>query len=417
MNSIAKTAAQEWKANWTLVLASSVGFSFFSIMLSGTGLFMDPLGKEFGWGKTVLSLGVSIATITTAILSPFIGMAVDRLGTRRIVLPGILLTIASISAFALLQGAKWQWFGLWLIFGMFSSTIKSTAWTTAVVGVFQRSRGLALGLTLAGTAVAQTVVPPLGNYLITEFGWRVAFVALALGWGSLTFLLCILFFFDIHDHAAAKKKDDPADATPALELSGLTGPQAWRDWALWRVGISNFVVMLLTIGLAIHLFVILTEAGVSRSNAAWLTSLGGIAGIIGKLVTGFLLDRYRPNWIGGITLGAAALTFVMLMEGLRNPVLIVTAMIINGYAAGTKTQITGYLTSCYAGMKNFGAIYGVMAALMALASGMGPTVAGLIFDLTGSYQPFLIAGAIGCTFGGILIMSLPRYPLWAQDGA
>ncbi len=410
----ARAGREEWRKGWTLILAASIGFSFFSVMLSGTGLFMEPLGREFGWGKTMLSSGVSIATITTAILSPFIGMAVDRFGTRRIVMPGIVLTIASISAFSLLEGVAWQWFGLWFIFGMFSSTIKSTAWTAAVVGVFQQSRGLALGLTLAGTAVSQTIVPPLGNYLITEFGWRLAFVFLGLGWGSITFVLCLLFFFDIHDRAAARKKAGTADAAPALELTGLSAREALRDWALWRVGISNFVVMVLTMGLGIHLFVILTEAGVSRTNAAWLTSLGGIAGIVGKLVTGLLLDRFRPNWVGGLTLGAAALTFAMLLEGLRSPTLIVIAMIINGYAAGTKTQLTGYLTSCYAGMKNFGAIYGVMAALMALASGMGPTVAGLIYDLSGSYQPFLIAGAIGCTLGGVLIMSLPRYPVWEK---
>lgn len=417
----ATSSREEWRSGWTLVLAASVGFSFFSILLASVGLFMGPLAKEFGWSRTLLSAGPSIAVTMTAILGPFFGMLVDRLGTRRLVLPGLVLTMASIAAFGLANGSELQWLVLWAIFGVVSVSIKSTAWTTAVVGVFTASRGLALGLTLAGTAVAQTIVPPLGNFLITEFGWRGAFVWLSLGWGGLTLLLCLLFFYDIHDRAASKRRADAragrvsTEAEPAaVVLPGLSARQAWRDTALWRIAISNFVVMVLTMGLAIHLFPILTEAGISRTTAAWLTGLGGVAGIVGKLVTGVLLDRFRPNWVGGITLGAAALAFALLMDDVRSPALIVIALLVNGYTAGTKTHITGYLTASYAGMKNFGAIYGVMSSLMALASGVGPMLAGLVYDGAGGYEPFLLAGTIGCALGGVLIVSLPAYPEWGE---
>lgn len=409
------SAGQEWKSGWTLVLAASVGFSFFSILLAATGLFMEPLTKEFGWSRTLLSSGPSIAVTLTAILSPFYGYLIDRFGARRVVLPGLVITTLSIAAFGLATGSQAQWFMFWAIFGVVSGSIKSTAWTAAVLGVFNRSRGLALGLTLAGTAVAQIAIPPLANWLITAFGWRATFVWLGFGWGGLTMLLCIFFFYDAHDRA--KSTVSRKDTASAADLPGLTTRQALRDWALWRVGISNFVVMVLTMGLAIHLFPILTEAGVSREKAAWLTSLSGVAGIAGKLVTGALLDRYRPNWIGGVTLGAAALSFILLIQGIRSPVAIIAAMLVNGYAAGTKTQITGFLTASYGGMRNFGKIYGVMAALMALASGMGPLTAGLIYDFAGGYTWFLIAGGIGCTLGGVLMVSMPAYPAWQKKDA
>lgn len=409
-----KTALQEWGDNWTLVLASSVGFSFFSIMLAAVGLFMGPLGDEFGWNKTVLSAGPSIATITTALLGPFFGMLVDRFGTRRLVLPGLILTIGSISSFSTITGVPWQWYLLWFVFGFVAVSIKSTAWTAAVVGVFTQSRGLALGLVLAGTAVTAIIVPPLGNWLIVEFGWRMAFVWLGLGWGGVTFLLCFLFFFDLHDRKLERQAaGGPAEAE--VVLPGLTRREGLRDTALWRLAFSNFVVMALTMGLSVHLFPILTEAGVSRTKAAWLLSLTGVAGIVGKLATGMLLDRYRPNWIGGLTLGACALAFALLVDGLRSEAMIIVAMIVNGYAFGTKTQITGYMTASYAGMKSFGFLYGIMAALMALASGLGPFMAGRIYDTMGGYGPFLIAGTIGSVLCGLIMISLPPVPKFEDE--
>lgn len=414
MTARAAEVRPEWATHWPLVVAASVGFSFFSIMIGATGLFFEPLGREFGWTRTLLSAGASIATVMTAVLSPLFGALIDRFGSRKLVLPGLLLTIASMASFSLLDGSPGQWIALWAIFGFVAVSIKSTAWTAAVLGVFHQSRGLALGLTLSGTALAQAIVPPLVNWLITDFGWRASYLWMALGWGGVTFLLCFFFFFDARDKKVSADDAVTRDAHSVVDLTGLTRAEAWRNSALWRVAISNFVVMALTMGLTIHLFPILTGAGVSRASAAWLTSLSGIAGIVGKLVTGCLLDRFRPNWIGGVTLGAAALAFALLIDGVRSPVLIVVAMLVNGYAAGTKTQITGYLTASYGGMLNFGVIYGVMAALMALASGVGPTMAGYIFDRTGGYGPFLILGAAGCVFGGLMMISLPRLPSWQE---
>ena len=414
-----RTAMQEWRSGWLLALSASVGFSFFSILLAATGLFMGPLGEEFGWSRAFLSSGASISTLVTALLGPFLGAMIDRFGARRIALPGIVLVIASISSFSLLDGSQWMWVALWLVFGAVAVAIKSTVWTAAVVGVFEKSRGLALGVTLAGTAVAQMVVPPLGNYLITEFGWRSAFVYLALGWGGLTLLLCWLFFYDIRARAerAEKTKSEPVPtAGQTLDLPGLSIPEAFRSVTLWKLAISNFIVMVMTMGLAIHLFPILTDAGVSRDRAALLVSLSGLAGIIGKFITGWMLDRYRPNWTGGLTLGAASLAFVTLI-GSPPLWVIIVAMLVNGYAAGAKTHITGFLTAGYGGMKNFGAIYGFMSSLMTLAAGMGPLVAGLLYDRTGDYTQFLIAGTIGCAVGGVLIVSMPRYPEWKAKRA
>lgn len=405
-----KTAADEWRRGWRLVIACFVGFSFFSIMTHSLGVFMEPLSREFGWSRTLISSGVTISSAITALLSPFFGILIDRYGSRRVAMPGLIAAMAAIACFSLASGSALQWMLLWVFYATISISVKTTVWTAAIVGAFQTSQGLALGAMLSGTAAAQIILPPLTTWLVDSFGWRLAYVWLGCVWGGLTFALCWFFLHDVHRQAGnspgAAQRDRP-------DLPGLTIAQARRDSALWRIGISTFFVMLLTIGLLIHQIPILTEAGVSRTTAAWLASLAGAAGIAGKLVSGLLLDRYRANWVGGFTLVATAFAFVLLLDGVRTPELIVAAMVVSGYSAGSKLQVASYLTARYGGVRNFGVIYGLITSLVAFGSGLGPMLAGFVYDATQSYTQFLIAGTVGCLACGALIMTLPRYPDFA----
>lgn len=418
------SAKEEWKTGWTLVLSTFVGFSFLSIMTGSLSMFIEPVGNEFGWSRTLTSAGFTIASVFTALLSPLFGMVVDRYGSRRIALPGIIATICCISAFSLANGSATQWFALWVIYAIVSITVKTTVWTAAVAGVFTASQGLALGITLCGTAAAQAILPPLANWLIDDFGWRMAYVWLGVGWGGVTFILCWFFLFDAHDRqkkaALAASQGDPTAKNAKADrpdFPGLTLPQAWRSLALWRIAISTLLMMALTLGLTIHQIPILTEAGVSRTNAALLASVAGVAGIAGKLITGVLLDRYNANWIGGLTLAATALAFGLLIDGVHSPALIVFAMIVNGYTQGTKLQINSYLTVRFAGMKHFGTIYGFMNAVVAFGAAMGPLIAGFAYDLRGDYGFFLITGVVGSVFCGLLLLTLPAYPNWKRKEA
>jgi MFS family permease len=114
-------------------------------------------------------------------------------------------------------------------------------------------------------------------------------------------------------------------------------------------------------------------------------------------------------------MGVTAVTFLVLDRFIGSTAAVIVAVVINGYAAGTKMQICAFLTVGFAGMRNFGSIYGAMSALVALASGLGPFVAGRIYDTMGGYGPFLWAGVVGCTLGGVLLVLLPAYPRWDDE--
>ena len=411
----ADAVVTEWSRGWKLVLACFVGFSFFSFMSASIGVFMGPLGREFGWSRTLLSSGVTIASVTTAILSPFFGVMIDRYGSRRVALPGIVVTALAICAFATANGSPVQWLALWTFYAVISISVKTTVWTTAVAGAFRSAQGLALGITLSGTAASQAIAPPLVTWLVANVGWRSAYLWLGCGWGAITLILCLLF---LRDARVAPRTDTSASRTATPIVGGLTRSQALRSHVMQRIALATFLMVTFTIGLLIHQIPILTNSGLSPLEAAGVASLAGIAGIVGKLLTGALLDRYRPTWIGSLTLGVTSLSFVLLLDLSQSVAMIVPAFILCGYAAGTALQIGSFLTAKHAGLRHFGTIYGIITSLVAIGSGSGPLLAGLAYDYTGSYTPFLLAGAAASLLSGVLIWSLPPPPpTWHEDEA
>jgi MFS family permease len=407
-------AAAEWRANWPVVIAAMAGFSFYSVGSYTTGLFMEPLGKEFGWGRAQISAGLLVTSIMTIPMAPVVGAVIDRWGSRRLAIPGMALAIAAVAAFSLANGDATQWLLLWTFYGVASLMIKATVWTAATSNVFTAGRGLALGLVLCGSALTQTIAPVLAERLIDAFGWRQAYVWIALAWGGPVLLLILLFMFEPTDRAKKGRAPVRDKAMAAHAAGGLGFREAFGNVPLVRIAISTLIFMFLTVGVLIHQVPILTEAGVSRSHAALLASLGGIAGIVGKLVTGWASDRADGGTVGAITLGSTALAFTLLLEPIRSPLTIVIAMIIIGYGSGTKLQVTAYLTSRYGGLRNFGKIFGVMSSLIAVGGGLGPIVAGAIYDHFGSYSPLLLVGIPGTLLCGLLIFRLGPYPKWSD---
>lgn len=409
------SATQEWRTSWAMVMAACIGMSFHSVTTYGFGLFIEPLTAEFGWSRSQVSSGLSLAALLSVPLAPLLGAMVDRWGSRRLALPGIVMTGLCLAAFSLANGSVTQWLGLWAAYAILSVGVNSTVWAAAISGVFTAGRGLALGVTLSGAALAQVFAPPLTQWLIDSFGWRMAFIGLGAGWGLPALLLCLVFLFDAHDRRRRAPRD--TEEPVRVSLPGLSIAAACRNLALLRIGAATLIMMILTIAVIVHQVPLLTELGVSRQSAAFLAGLTGVAGLVGKLVTGYLMDRMHAGLVSSLTMGVAAVAFAMLLEPSGALPVVVLAMIILGYSSGSKFQICAYQTSRYAGMRNFGKIFGVMSCLVALGAGLGPFFAGVIYDLSGSYRALVLIGIPASLISGLLLFRLGPYPEWRAEPA
>jgi MFS family permease len=404
-------ARQEWREHWPLVMASMMGLSFTAIASTTIGLFMDPLEREFGWSRTQISAGLTVYALIAVPLSPFVGAIVDKWGARRLAIPGLLLTASLFASFSLASGSSVQWFALWTAYAVAALAIRNTVWTAAVSSVFTGGRGLALGVTLSGTALTGTIAPVIAQQLIDNFGWREAFLWMGLGWGAVVAVLLFLFLYDARDKRRLERSRTTA-ADSVVELPGLSFAQALRNRPLIQIALAAALFVSVVTGIGIHLPPILTERGISRETAAVLTGLTGLTAFAGRLLTGWALDRWSSGWLNFANLASPALASAVLIAAPNELSWATLAVVIFGYATGAFMQVCAYLTSRYAGIRNFGKIYGILASIVALGLGISPLIAGMIFDSFGSYTPLLIATIPATLAAGILVSRLGEYPNW-----
>ena len=153
-----------------------VGFA--SLLVYTFGIFLKPLTEEFGWSRQAASLAFGIAAIMIAVCSPPLGYLLDRVGARRVILPCMAVFGCAFASLALLTRHLWHLYAIFAILGAVGSGTAHLAFTRAVSTWFDRHRGMALALVMAGGAVGAIVLPPASQALIQSLGWRAAFAIL-----------------------------------------------------------------------------------------------------------------------------------------------------------------------------------------------------------------------------------------------
>jgi len=405
---MALTARQEWRTHWPLVLAATLGVALGSIHVYSTGIFIEPLEREFGWSRAEISAGLSLVSVIGVFGAPLFGYLVNRLGSRRIALPGTVFLCASIAALSLATSSIWSWWGLWVLVALSTLFMKPTVWSTAVSSVFNKSRGLALAVVLSGTGLGSALTPIVANYLIEHFGWRGAYLGLGLGAAVLVVPTMWFLFFDARDRLRLSPAGTKATA-PAM-LTGWSMAEGFRARQFYQLWAAALITTLIVVGFVVHLVPLLGDAGISRATAVSLAGMVGIMSIIGRLTVGYLIDRLPGPPVGTISVSLPIVAALILLAFPGSVPAAVVAVAVLGLSVGGEYDAIIYLCSRFFGMRNFAALFGWIASGLLAGMGLGPVLAGWIHDRWGSYEMFLVAVIPMGLLAGLMIATLGKYP-------
>ena len=403
-------ALQEWKNHWPLALAAAFGMTLSMLHVYSLGAFMAPMEEELKWSRAAIAGGLTISSLVGALLSPFMGILIDRLGCRRVALPGAALFLLSTCLLTFTTRSVWSWWGIWFLVSLTLSLVRPAVWTKAVSAVFHRGRGLALAAALSGTSIASLLGPVAATYLIEALGWRMAYVALALLWASFV-LPMLYFFFDRADHKAGR------DVASAPISKGYSLREALTSSHFYRLGFATIVIAVVVIGMTVHLIPLLTGKDMPKGEAAVIAGSVGVVSLIGRFATGAMLDRWNGPLIGAFSAVLPAMAALILLLCEATPLNAILAVCLLGFSLGAELDVIAYFTTRYFGLKNFGAIYGSIASLLAIGTGLGPLLAGLCFDMTGKYDFALMCVPVLCVVTAIMLGTLGAYPDFDREKA
>jgi predicted MFS family arabinose efflux permease len=385
---------------WRVAAASAAGVfvSFASLLVYTFGVFLKPLTAEFGWSREGVSAAFGIAAMTVAVCSPPLGLLLDRVAPRRIILPCLLVFGVAFASLSLLTPHLWHLYAVFCVLGVVGNGTAQMAYSRAVTSWFDRRRGMALALVMSGGAIGAIVLPPLAAALIRSTGWRGAY--LVLGGMALAIGIPVVALFIRERPAATSGRGERAP--------GATVGDAMKSRVFWILVIVLFCSSIAQNGAITHISALLTDRGLSAGAGALAISAMGAASLGGRLVTGWLLDRFFAARVSFALLALAALG-TLVLSGAESLAAGVLAAALIGFGMGGEADITPYLLSRYFGLRSFSVLYGLTWTFYAVAGALGPILMGKAFDVTGSYQALLVRLALATLAVAALMLFMPRY--------
>lgn len=393
------------RASMTAAAAASVGmFIGTTPMVSATAsLFIEPITSDFGISRTAYSAIMLVPPWIVALLLPWSGRAMDRWGARAVVLPIVTL-------FGLCQFAMWRVHALWqllLLFGIIGacgSVHTYTAYTKVVSMWFSRYRGIVIGSMIAlGSGLGAATIPQLVRIWIRDHGWRMGYVGM--GCIILFYGLPILYGF-LREPGRPRKATQAQDSIP--KHCGLTWNEAMHKRSFWTIVVALTLAPMAIVGTIAHSFPMLTERGFAPQTAANAISAIYVGGMVGQLISGFLLDRINSPKIA-LPFFIVALIGVGLVHSTRSANVLLPGAMMLGLGQGSEFGIGAYLVSRFFGLKNYGAIFSIIMAGANAGVGIGLLLMGIVHDRSGNYAPMRYVLLITMTIVCLLFLSLGRY--------
>ena len=346
-----------------------VGFGIRSTM----GVFLVPVTEQYEWGRSIFAFAAAVQNICWGLSQPLFGAIADKFGYGRVILFGILCYLAGL----VLMVVATSPFGFYMSNGVLIGFGLSGTTFALVLAVIARSvpeekRSLALGIGAAAGSFGQFILVPIGNTLISTYGWIPAIL-----------ILTGLVVAIIPCSKALSGK--PEETGPKQSLKeALSEAARHRGYVLLTTGF--FVCGFQVTFIGIHMPAYLVDVGLSSNVGAWALSMVGIFNLVGTLLAGYLGNKYqKKSVLSVIYMGRAIAISIFLLI----PVSVVSALVFAS-AMGILWLATIPLTSGIVGQvfgpRYLGTLFGFVFFSHQIGSFFGVWLGGLLFDATQSYE-------------------------------
>ncbi|MFL2769631.1 MAG: MFS transporter [Rhodospirillaceae bacterium] len=396
----------EFRAHWKVLIASAVGAGagVTGAMVYSLGILINPLSDTFGWSRAEVSGVKTFLTLGFVATAPFVGYVADKYGVRKIALVSLGLLSLAMLGITQMNGNILVYYACIFALSLAGCCTTPLVWTRGVATWFIKKRGLALGLTLTGTGVAGILVPIFLGTAVDKYDWRAAYFLMAAA-AALAIIPASLFFFE------NGRQPQDADKPPAPVLqSGFTVSEAFKTIRFWKFAFAFMLIGGMISSLMIHLVPLLTDANMPRSMAIRIAGVMGAAVIVGRVTTGFLVDRFHPPYVAAFFLAMPIIGCVLLSGSTLPLWIVVVAAMFIGLAAGSEVDLIPYLTARFFGLKSYGKLYGWIFVFFYGGVGIVPPIFGRVFDINGNYDVALQLAIVALAIGVLSIATLGRPP-------
>jgi predicted MFS family arabinose efflux permease len=221
-------------------------------------------------------------------------------------------------------------------------------------------------------------------------------------------LLVFALFRSKQDAAVRESAGSSAAACQALD--GVSARDGLRSATFIKIAVAALAGEIVIVGIVVNIIPMVHEGGLSLEHAAWVAGVVGASAVAGKLVCGAIANRVGGQYIMAALLALPIVTALILMEPGMTMLSASIAIAFLGFSSGGQLEMLVYLVARHFGLRAFGTIFGVIGGVLSLAVGVGPIIAGKVYDLTHSYYVMLVADIPLSLIGVGLMMLLGNYP-------
>ena len=391
-------ATRELDHDWLAVGASAVGMVLCvgTLALYSFGVFVRPLTMEFGWSRSSLFAALSFFQFGLAFSSPVWGAVLDRFGPRRVIIFSLVSLSLLVGSLGLLTANLWHLYLVFLGIPLLGGGASPLGYSAIMVRRFDSKLGFALGLSLLGVGLGGAVLPPLAQFLLSEFGWREAYVAL----GVLTLVITLPAALIATRNASGPVRRNTVAALPIASML--------RTRAYGLMAVIFILLGTVSVGVLANLVPMMVDHGFTPAEAARLAGLSGLAVVIVRGGLGWVLDRVHAPYVLAVVAAIAAIVPLLLAYG-DGPSAGYLAAILLGSAIGAEVDFVSFLVRRYFDQAAFGRLYGIAFGLYILGTAIGPVTLGYSFDHWGGYRPGLLAFAVLSLVAAAAALAMPRY--------